>query len=356
MGLGEGKKVTQNTARNDSKTLLQVAEAADDGLTWWVDQYFALAVTTSPASQKVQWRDLTLFLRYMQADVGTDQRRAWTPRLSRAFQQHLRDTLTPAGRRAWSEKTMLRMLAHLKTFAKWVHTHQAFPLGNPMAALKLPAIGTGLEVERALTAAERRRLLDAADLLLTMGGRSKDRKRYKTGDRPRRKGYRPYRNRAMVYTLIETGMRRAAITQLNLEQVDVRRKTLTVVEKGGYEHTYQISREGIQAIQDYLRHERDLDAARWQSPALFLAAATVPIGTGRLMVGVVNTVWNGVCWVAQVEGRTPHSARHAMGKHIMTKTGNIAAVQRQLGHRQAAYAMQYARVTAEELGRVLEER
>ena len=71
---------------------------------------------------------------------------------------------------------------------------------------------------------------------------------------------------------------------------------------------------------------------------------------------VVNTIWNALCRVAQVEGRTPHSARHAMGKHIMTKTGNIAAVQRQLGHRQAAYAMQYARVTAEELGRVLEER
>jgi hypothetical protein len=71
----------------------------------------------------------------------------------------------------------VRTLAHLKTFAKWVHTHQAFPLGNPMAALKLPTIGTGREVERALTPAERRCLLDAADLLLTMGGRSKDRKR-----------------------------------------------------------------------------------------------------------------------------------------------------------------------------------
>ena len=75
-------------------------------------------------------------------------------------------------------------------------------------------------------------------------GAVEDRKRYRTGERPRRKGYRPYRNRAIVYTLIETGMRRAAITKLNLDQVDLRRKTLTVVEKGGYEHPYQISREG----------------------------------------------------------------------------------------------------------------
>jgi hypothetical protein len=39
----------------------------------------------------------------------------------------------------------------------------------------------------------------------------------------------------------------------------------------------------------------------------------------------------------------------------MAKTGNVAAIQRQLGHRQAVYAMQYARMTAEELGQVLED-
>jgi hypothetical protein len=45
-----------------------------------------------------------------------------------------------------------------------------------------------------------------------------------------------------------------------------------------------------------------------------------------------------------------------MGKHIMAKTGNIVEVQQQLGHRQAAYAMQYARSTTTALGRVLDDR
>src|SRR5262252_823178 len=341
-----GRRVIQNTTRKNSRALVPLSTAGTDGLAWWVDQYFQSAVTTSPASQQVQRRDLGLFLRYLRAEEGTDQCMAWTPRLARAFQEHLQQTLTPAGRRAWSDRTLRRILAHLKTFATWVHTHQPFPLGHPMAAIKL----------RALTAAERRRVLDAADLLLTIGGRSKDRKRYKTGERPRRTGYRPYRNRAMVYTLIETGMRRAAVTHLDQTQVDLAGRRLTVAEKGGATHTYQISREGAQAIADYLVHERVQDAARWPSPALFLAAATVSQGTGRLTVRVINTVWNAVCRVAQVQGRTPHSARHAMGKHIMAKTGNIAAVQQQLGHRQAAYAMQYARSTTAEVGRVLDDR
>ena len=346
----------QKTIGNNPTALIRLADDFPDDLTWWVDQYFQFEVTTSPASQKVQRRDLALFLRYLSAAEGHDQRAAWTPRLSRAFHLHVQRALTPQGTRTWSDKTILRIMAHLKTFAKWVHKLRPFPLGNPMATLTLPAVGTGLEVDRALTPAERRRLLDAADLLLTIGGRSKDRKRYKAGERPTRKGYRPYRNRAIIYTLIETGMRRGAISRLDLGSLDVPRKALTVPEKGGYTHTYQISQEGLRAIQDYLTHERPQDAEHWQSAALFLPACTVTQSTGRLAVLAVSAIWQAVCQTAHVQGRTPHSARHAMGKHIMAKTGNIAAVQKQLGHKQAAYSMQYARITAEELERVLDER
>jgi integrase len=352
----DGRLLPQITIGNSETDLIQLAENMPDGLGWWVEQYFRFEVTTSPASQKVQRRDLALFLHYMTTEESTDQRVTWTPRLSRDFQLHVQKTIKDQGRRVWSDKTMLRIMAHLKTFAKWVHKLRPFPLGNPMAKLKLPAVGMGLEVERAITPAERRKLLDAADLLLAIGGLSRDRKRYKTGPRPRRKGYRPYRNRAIVYTLIETGMRRGAITRLNVEHVDGKRKTLTVGEKGGYTHTYQISQEGVKAIQEYVTHERPLDAGHWHSSALFLPASSVPQSSGRLAVLAVNDIWNAVCRLANVQGRTPHSARHAMGKHIIAKTGNIAAVQKQLGHKQPAYAMQYARITAEELERVLDER
>lgn len=351
-----GEVVPQITMRNSETALIQISAAMPDGLQWWVEQYFRFEVTTSPASQKVQQRDLHLFLRYMVAEERTDQRDAWTPRLSRDFQLHLQQTMHEHGRRVWSDKTIIRVMAHLKTFAKWVHKLRPFPLGNPMAKIKLPSVGTGLDVERALTPAERRKVLDAADMLLVVGGISRDRKRYKTAEKPKRKGYRPYRNRAVMYALIETGMRRAAVTKLNLDNVDVKRKALSVEEKGGYAHTYQISHEGLTAIAEYLAHEREKDAEHWQSPALFLPTATTRRSHGRLAVLAVNDIWNAVCRLAGVQGKTPHSARHAMGKHIIEKTGNIAAVQKQLGHKQAAYSMQYARITAEELGRVLDER
>ena len=93
-----------------------------------------------------------------------------------------------------------------------------------------------------------------------------------------------------------------------------------------------------------------------QSPALFLPAETVVNSSGRLTPKVINTVWNEVCRWAQIKGKTPHAARHAMGRHIMAKTGNVAAVQRQLGHKNAAYSLQYARITDAELQSVVDER
>ncbi len=55
-------------------------------------------------------------------------------------------------------------------------------------------------------------------------------------------------------------------------------------------------------------------------------------------------------------GPHAHDARHAMGRDLIEKTGNIAAVQRQLGHTNAAYSIQYAKVTDQELAEALDDR
>jgi integrase len=84
----------------------------------------------------------------------------------------------------------------------------------------------------------------------------------------------------------------------------------------------------------------------------------VTAATRKELEAVKREVRNlyGVCKLAGVEGKTPHSVRHAMGKHGIERTGNVAAVQRQLGHRNATYSMQYARITGEELREVIDDR
>jgi len=151
-------------------------------------------------------------------------------------------------------------------------------------------------------------------------------------------------------------MRQAAVRSIDLADVDFEKRLISVEEKGGRTHGYKISREGISAIEDYVADERAADFAKWQSPALLLSPGTNTHGDGRLNSRVINTVFNAVCSLAGVEVYTPHSARCAMGRHLMEKTGNIAAVQRQLGRTNAAYSIQYARVTDQELAEVLDDR
>jgi len=110
------------------------------------------------------------------------------------------------------------------------------------------------------------------------------------------------------------------VTRLDLTWVDLGGRRLTVVEKGGATHTYQISREGAHAIQAYLARERAQDTARWPSPALFLTAAPGCPGA-RAAHGPSDQYGLECCLSRRQGGATPHSARHAMGKHIIAKTG-----------------------------------
>ena len=354
--LGTPMKSAPVSAQNALPKLFQ--PDGPDTVSAWAELYFQWEVTTSPRSQKEQRRDLQLFLDFLFQTVGSDARLHWTPRTSRAFLDALRAE-RQGERRRWSDRTLNRVMAHLKTFAKWIHKHRPFPLGDPMTKLKGLQVGGGLEIERALTEDERRRLLDAADYLPVIGGRSRDKRRYKTtrlDQRPQRRGYRPWRNRAIVYSLVETGIRRAEVTSIDLADVDVVHKTVVIVKKGGQRHRCQVSREGLRAIQDYLERERNTDAQRWPSPALFLPAATVARSEGRLAPVNINTIWNEVCQLAGIAGKTPHSARHGMGVHIVKKTGNPRAAQRQLGHKNPSTTMQYLQFTQEELQAVLDQR
>ena len=343
----------QNTLRNN----IVPANAANLTLKHWIEAYFQFEVTTLESSQKVQRRDIELFHTFFMNETKNDLCLYWTPRLSQAFKSYLQRQLEDNGKRRWNDRTINRILAHLKTLAKWIHKIYPFPLGNPMTKIKSISSSSLLAIDRAVTPSERRRILDAADLLMEVGGLSRDRHRYgKDKQRPKRKSYRPYRNRAIVYTLLETGMRRKAITNIMMNDISFKEKSITTKEKGEVLHCYTTSKDALQAIQNYIELERDMDAVHFQTPYLFLPAHSSPNTTGHLNPNSINLIWNQVCKKANVDGKTPHSARHAMGKYLIEKTGNIEAVQRQLGHKNAAYSLQYSRISKDELSKAIDDR
>jgi len=146
------RKPSQNASRKNFKAaspatlarkasqLVTLPQDSADSLAWWVEQYFKFEVTTAESSQAVQRRDLGLFVEYLREESGGDSVKAWTPRLSRAFQERLRKEIEVKrdGRalRRFSDRTINRVMAHLKTFSKWIHKLRPFPLGAPCAKIR----------------------------------------------------------------------------------------------------------------------------------------------------------------------------------------------------------------------------
>lgn len=63
-------------------------------------------------------------------------------------------------------------------------------------------------------------------------------------------------NRAILYIVIETGMRRSAAARLNFDDVDFRNRPVKVFKKGEGTHSYKIIWKGLRATQDYVDQER----------------------------------------------------------------------------------------------------
>ena len=349
-------------SQNALSNLLPGDGGVPDTISAWAERYFATEVTTSVRSRKEQARDFRLFIAFLQSVIGSEERIDWTPRVSREFVDYLRSQIHEDGSRRFADRTVNRVIAHLKTFAKWVNSRSPFPKNeHPLLKLKGLADDNRLDLERALTVAEHRRLLDAADHLPVIGGRSRDRRRCRDvefpDERPRRKGYRPWRNRAIIYTLLETGMRRAEVTSIDLPTIDFAESELIITEKGGRQRKCLISDQGLKAITDYIREERGEDSDFFpNSPALFLPASSVTNSKGRLSPSLINALWNDVCLHARVQGRTPHSARHAMGVHYVDKTGNPRAAQQQLGHKNPSTTMQYMQFSKKKMKETLNNR
>ncbi|MBT8366628.1 MAG: hypothetical protein KJP23_18205 [Deltaproteobacteria bacterium] len=64
---------------------------------------------------------MLLFRDFLIDITGSEERRFWTPRQSKAFRDYLKKKELRKGKFGYSDHTINRINAHLKTFAKWLH-------------------------------------------------------------------------------------------------------------------------------------------------------------------------------------------------------------------------------------------
>jgi site-specific recombinase XerD len=329
-----------------------------DKLSDWMDYYLDVAVVgvrSSTVCEKVRLH-LGRFQRFFEARYGQESLRSWVKRDSLAWQQSLEaQALAPA--------TINNHLMSLSGFGTWLAAHQPqlLSMGDPTKGIS--ELGLEPLEPRSLSEAQVNSLKNLCDRLqpfYRMKGRHWSKKK---GESPLRSTARPWRDRAIVFVLLSTGLRREELVQLNLDQVSpnlpedlrqARRARINKVRgKGKSQRDVFLSQDARQALADYLENEHAQDALALESPALFLSANEVASrrADGRLAPRSINYILEqiGRWHDAEIADESrhlsplcPHDLRHTFAFMLAQVTGADAfELERRLGHRSQRYIQRY---------------
>ena len=143
-----------------------------------------------------------------------------------------------------------------------------------------------------------------------------------------------FRDKAIIYTLLTTGIRNSALRALDIGDVDLKNNTLTVTDKGGKVKTYQMSENLACAIdnwlivRDVLADPEMYEEGKYQETnALFITKRRTRMSTVALNKVVQK-------YASEIDGKhiTPHKLRATYGTQLYNKTGDIYFVQQCMGH------------------------
>lgn len=328
-----------------------------ESLAAWRERYLHLAITgvRSPMVAAKITLHLQRFIAFFSARYGHDQIAACLRRDVIDWQRHLRDAqqLAPA--------TVNNHLAALASFTGWVQAQcpRCFALGDPAKGVR--DLGLPPLEPRALSDDQVRSLKNLCDRLERFHQR-KGRRIAADTPAPVRATGRPWRDRAIIFVLLSTGLRREELTRLNRDQLEpntadvlrvARRARLTRVRgKGQTERTVFLSADARSALADYFDHERHRDADEMDT-ALFLSASglSARAADGRLSPRAINLILEQIARWHDAEQRDParciaplrpHDLRHTFAFHLARTTGaDPYELERRLGHRSQRYIQRY---------------
>lgn len=213
-------RAEQILALQEIQNVKQHIAALDDTLRSWMECYLDLLIRPirdEDITAKIT-RHLTRFSRFFSERYGHDHISTCLKRDVVAWQNSLEEDL------AMAPATVNNHVASLSGFMIWVdeQDEHRFPAGNPckgLSQLPLPPLEP-----RALTkmqVASLKNLCDRLPRLYERKGQRYQQRRRKHPEAPPEvhRHSCPWRDRAIVYFLLATGVRREELIRLNLEQV-----------------------------------------------------------------------------------------------------------------------------------------
>lgn len=240
----------------------------------------------------------------------------------------LRAWLADQERRGLSRSTLARRAASARVFTEWavqrgvLESDVAARLASPKRAHRLPSV---------LTAEQAAAVLDVAA---------------ESADSPV-----GLRDLAILETLYATGIRVGELVGLDIDDIDMTRRTLRVLGKGGRERTVPFGVPAERALAAWLAEGRPALQGAASGAAAFLGARGGRIDP-RAVRSVVHRTADAVDGVADIG---PHGWRHTSATHVLEGGADLRAVQEILGHASLATTQVYTHVSVERLRKTYEQ-
>lgn len=241
-----------------------------------------------------------------------------------SYRIHLFDaTALRGGHLGWA--TQAEYLGAVRAFLAWCFLH-GLTDRNPAANLQLPRRPARLPLS-VLNEEEVRRVLRA----------------------PSNGTPQALRDRAILEVLYSTGLRRAEVARLDVQDIDQARRVVYVRSgKGQRDRVVPIGRRALYWVRRYLSRARPVLARRDGATTLFLTARGAALRLNRLSERVRD-------YLARAGLRRSgscHLFRHTMATHLLDGGADVRDVQEILGHSNLSTTARYTHVSIARLQRV----
>lgn len=142
------------------------------------------------------------------------------------------------------------------------------------------------------------------------------------------------RDKLIFLLFMTTGMRKTALTEINLCDIDYDNKLLVLTDKGEKEHAYKLNDIVLEVLDEWLKKRETL--CEPSEKALFISRY------GKRMSGTaVADVTKKYSECVSDYGLSPHKFRSAFCSILYDETGDIEFVRRAVGHSNVATTQRY---------------
>ena len=158
------------------------------------------------------------------------------------------------------------------------------------------------------------------------------------------------RDAAVLELLYASGIRVSELCGLDVDDLDLDRRTIRVLGKGAKERTVPIGLPAQRAVQTWLREGRPRLATESSGPALLLGARG-----GRLNPTTARQLVAARAAAAGLAQTSPHDLRHSAATHLLDGGADLRDVQELLGHASLASTQIYTHLSKERLRRAYDQ-